>query len=74
MSNESLLKQTFLMRVRDNSDEIETVELDCVCTECGLTLSDEQIAAHVKYFDENKNGRISFADFISKIVVNNSGH
>jgi len=35
----------------------------------GLTLTEEEVTAIVKYFDTNNDGKISFEEFITAIVA-----
>jgi len=74
MSDEALIKNTFDKYDKDKSGEIEVIELKNLYAELGVTLSDEQIAAQMRYFDENSDGKISFAEFIAKVKVTTSGN
>lgn len=52
---------------RDGSHGLDPVEFKYAMRDYGIPISDEETAAIVKYFDTNKDGKISFDEFLRKI-------
>lgn len=61
------LKIMFRAIDRDRNNSIDPTEFKYAMRDYGLKITDDEVSAIVKYFDTNKDGKISFDEFIRAI-------
>merc|ERR1719162_1649122 len=59
------LKQAFVTRDRDGSNQLDPGELAAVMADCGMPADPNSLAQTVGQYDMDGNGRISFQEFMS---------
>ena len=61
------LKIMFRAIDRDRNNSIDPTEFKYAMRDYGIPISDDEVSAVVKYFDTNKDGKISFDEFIRAV-------
>lgn len=61
------LKIMFKAIDRDRNNSIDPTEFKYAMRDYGIPISDDEVSAVVKYFDTNKDGKISFDEFLRAI-------
>jgi len=59
------LKQAFVARDKDRSNQLDPSELAGVMTDCGMPADPQSLSQTVAQYDMDGNGRISFQEFMS---------
>lgn len=61
------LKVMFRAMDRDKNNSIDPTEFKYAMRDYGIPISDDEVSAIVKYFDTNKDGKISFDEFLRAV-------
>lgn len=61
------LKVMFRAMDRDRNKSIDPTEFKYAMRDYGVPISDDEVSAVVKYFDTNKDGKISFDEFLRAV-------
>lgn len=61
------LKIMFRAIDRDRNNSIDPTEFKYAMRDYGIPISDDEVSAVVKYFDTNKDGKISFDEFLRAV-------
>ena len=61
------LKVMFRAIDRDRNNSVDPTEFKYAMRDYGIKISDDEVSAVVKYFDTNKDGKISFDEFLRAV-------